>query len=252
MKDVKVKTKDVRRFDNAINELLTRSKGVEGQGVAWGPPGIGKTTALALLANDYDAVYIRALGCSSVTSILGDLCEFLGGTRKCRKADMVRYIVTKLTRGTAGEPTPAPRPIMVDEADYCLRDSTILDILRDIYDLSGCPVILIGMEDLANKLQENGRFARRLTQWVEFRGLDLDDTALVAEACCEIKLAPDLTSYLHTQTIGNIGRIKVGLDKIEKYGRANGLDLVTLGQWGDRPLYFDQPTFGKPKVNRLK
>jgi DNA transposition AAA+ family ATPase len=154
MKHVTVKTKDVRRFDQGIYDLLNRSKGVEGQGVVWGPPGVGKTTALTLLANDYDAVYIRALGCSTVTSILGDLCRYLGGERKCRRTDMVEYIVTKLTKGTSGEPTPAPRPIIVDEADYCIRQFDIMDSLRDIYDISGCPVILVGMEDIARRLQE--------------------------------------------------------------------------------------------------
>jgi DNA transposition AAA+ family ATPase len=250
MKHVTVKTKDVRRFDQGIYDLLNRSKGVEGQGVVWGPPGVGKTTALTLLANDYDAVYIRALGCSTVTSILGDLCRYLGGERKCRRTDMVEYIVTKLTRGAAGEPKPAPRPIIVDEADYCIRQFDIMDSLRDIYDISGCPVILVGMEDIARRLQENGRFARRLTQWIEFRGLDLDDTALVASECCEIKLADDLIEYLHAQTMGNVGRIKIGLDKIEKFARANGRDQITAAQWGDRPLYFDQPIFGKTRKGR--
>ena len=247
MRHVTVKTKDVRRFDNGINELLNRSKGVEGQGVLWGKPGTGKTTALTLMANDYDAVYIRALGCSTVTSILGDICKVLGGDRKCRRADMVEYIVTRLKQGLPGEPLPVPRPVIIDEADYCIKNFDIMDTLRDIYDLSGCPVIMVGMEDIARRLQENGRFARRLTQWIEFRGLDIDDTALVAEACCEVKLAEDLIEYLHQKTVGNVGRIKVGLDKIEKFAVANGKSVVSLSDWGERQLYFDQPVFGNGK-----
>ena len=232
--------------------MLNRSKGVEGQGAVYGPPGVGKTTALTLLANDYDAVYVRALGCSTVTSILGDLCRYLGGDRKCRRTDMVEDIVTKLTKGVAGEPRPAPRPIIVDEADYCIKESQLMDCLRDIYDISGCPVILVGMEDIAHKLQESGRFARRVTQWIEFKGLDLDDTTLVAEACCEVKVLPDLIEYVHAETVGNVGRIKVGLDKIEKFATANDLTEVSLAQWGKRPLYFDQPVFGLGKKNGRK
>jgi len=250
MKHVTVKTKDVRRFDQGIYDLLNRSKGVEGQGVVWGKPGTGKTTALTLLANDYDAVYIRALGCSTVTSILGDLCKYLGGDRKCRRSDMVDFIVTKLKCGVAGEPTPEPRPIIVDEADYCIKQFDIMDSLRDIYDISGCPVILVGMEDIARRLQENGRFARRLTQWIEFKGLDLDDTAMVAQECCEVTINEDLLAYVHKETCGNVGRIKVGLDKIEKFANANGLASVSRNEWGDRALYFDQPLFGKPKKGR--
>lgn len=144
MKHHTVKTKDVRRFDQAIDDLLTTEE-IERMGVLWGPPGTGKTTTLTLLANKYDAVFIRALGCSTVTSILGDLCQQLGyvgkgGKRMQRRTDMVEFICDRLTREDGTDRPLPPRPIFVDEADYCFNDVKILDSLRDIYDISKCPV----------------------------------------------------------------------------------------------------------------
>lgn len=249
MRHQTVKTKDVRRFDQAIDDLLNTEE-IERMGVLWGPPGTGKTTTLTLLANKYNAVFIRALGCSTVTSILGDLCQMLGyvgkdGKRMQRRTDMLEFICARLTRDPDTGSALAPRPIFVDEADYCFNDVKILDSLRDIYDITRCPVILIGMENIARTIRENGRFARRITQWIEFKGLDLEDTAQVAREMCEVDVADDLIEHVHRETSGNIGRVKIGLSKIEKYASANRLTRVTAAEWGERPLYFDQPVFGK-------
>ncbi len=243
MRHEMVKTKDVRRFMQSVEDLLNRPMGTEGMGLLWGPPGTGKTTALAYVANVYDAVYVRAVGCWTVTSMLGDLCKELGGKRMLRRSDMVEFIVEELTRDGR-----QPRPIFIDEADYCFRQFEMVDSLRDIYDLSGCPVILIGMEDIARRIRTHERIARRITQWIEFKGLDLDDTTQVANEVCEVRFTDDLSRHLHKETGGNIGRIIIGLTKIEKFALTNGLDVISLAQWGDRPLYFDQPTFGRKKV----
>lgn len=194
----------------------------------------------------YDAVYVRALGCWTVTSMLGTLCEELKGKRKLRRSDMVNYIVHELTKDNA-----KPRPIFVDEADYCFRQFDMIDSLRDIYDMSGCPVVLIGMENIARDIREHDRIARRITQWVEFSGLDMDDTMKVATELSEIEIAPDLIQYIHKQTNGNIGRVVIALSKIEKYAEANGMKSVNADQWAEKPLYFDQPSFGKRKKQIL-
>jgi len=254
MKHGTVKTKDVRRFDQGIDDLLNTDE-IERMGVLWGPPGTGKTTALTLLANKYDAVFIRALGCSTVTSILGDLCQMLGyvgrdGKRMQRRTDMIEFICNRLTKEEGSNKEVSPRPIFVDEADYCFSEPKIIDALRDIYDITKCPVILIGMEEIARTIRESSKFARRITQWIEFKGLDLEDTAQVAIEMCEVNILPDLIEYIHRETAGNIGRVKIGLDKVEKYARANRLDSVSAADWGGRPLYFDQPIFGRKSGSR--
>ncbi len=256
MKHHTVQTKDVRKFDQANDDLLN-TEAIERMGILCGLPGTGKTTALTRLANKYDAVFIRASACSTITTVLGDLCEMLGyvgkdGRRMQRRDDMYRYICKALVQDAiTGKPLP-PRPLYIDEADYCLRHLEVLDILRDIYDTTGCPTILIGMENLAKDIQKNGRFARRITQWIEFEGLDLEDTALVARELCEVQVFPDLLQHLHLEAVGNIGRTKTGLDKIERWARANRLNSVNLAQWGDKPLFYDQPIFAKGKGKARK
>ena len=243
MKFTTVKTKDVRKFTQSIDDILNRPNGTEGMEVLWGHAGTGKTTALAHMVNTYDGIYIRALGCSTVTSILGDLCRELGGKRKLRRTDMIEFIAEELMRDNR-----PPRPIFVDEADYLFRPFDMIESLRDVHDISKVPVILIGMENIARDIRGHEQIARRITQWVEFKGLDLEDTTKVAEETCEVPLSPCLIEHVHCQTLGNIGRVIIALEKIETFAKAHDFDgPVTAAAWGERLLYFDQPTFGKGK-----
>jgi hypothetical protein len=240
-------TKDMRKFIQSIDDLINRpnpSK-TEGQGLLWGHPGLGKTTSIAYAVSQFDGIFVRALGCWTVTAMLGELCRELGGKRLCRRSDMVEFIVAELTKSGS-----TPRPIFIDEADYCIRDFKMVDTLRDIFDLSRNPIIMIGMEDIARQIKTNERVARRITQWVEFRGLDLADTHLVAEECCEVQLTDDLLDHLHKETGANIGRIIIGLTRIEKFAKANGITKIGSAEWNNQPLYFDQPNFaGKGRRN---
>ena len=229
-------TKDVSRFLFAVDELLNRPQGTEGMGLLWGEPGTGKTTAVTLAAIQHHGLYMRAGMCWTVTSMLGEFCIALGGRRMLRKQDMVNFIVEKMVED--------PRPIFVDEADYLFGQMAMFDVLRDIYDQSGCPVILIGMEEIARQLQNHSRIARRITQWIELTGADFEDTRKVAETYCDIRVADGLLAYLHQQSKGNVGRIVIGLGKIEKLARELDVPEVDLAAWGEQPLFYDQPTFG--------
>jgi hypothetical protein len=245
MKHVMAITKNLRQFLGAVDDLISRPMGTEGMGLLWGEPGEGKSTAIAYVVGQTDGVYVRAVGCWTVTSMLGEICRELGGARMLRRADMIDFIVERLR---LAEKT---RPLFVDEADYLFRQQEMVDALRDIYDLSGSPVILVGMEDIARRIQAHGRFARRITQWVEFTGIDLSDARIVADTLCEITVEDCLLNHLHTTARGNVGRMVVGISKIERMAKASGLSAVTHKQWGDRELFYDQPTFsgGKRKSN---
>jgi DNA transposition AAA+ family ATPase len=234
-------TKNLQRFIGAVDELMNRPPGTEGMGLLWGEPGEGKSTAVGHVFDKFDGIFVRAMGCWTVTSMLGEICKELGGERKLRRADMIDWINEQLK--------DRPRPIFVDEADYLFRQFEMMDALRDIYDTSGCPVILIGMEEIARKIQNHGRFARRITQWVEFKGLDLADARTLAATVCEVSIADCLLQHLHKEARANVGRMVIGLSKIEKMAKANGLEKVSREQWNDRPLFYDQPVFGRKAAN---
>jgi len=176
-------TKNVRRFLAAVRELSDRPLGVEGMAILWGDPGEGKSTTVAFACNALDGIFLRANACWTITSMLSALMTELGLPRYGRKAPMVDAAVKAMSE--------RPRPIFIDEADYLLRVKDLLDVMRDIYDVSGAPVVLIGMEDFARKVQSIGKFARRVTQWVKFSGIDAEDARTLADALCEVTVADE-------------------------------------------------------------
>jgi len=112
-----------------------------------------------------------------------------------------------------------------------------LDTLRDIHDTTGVPVILVGMDGIERKLVRHPQFARRITQRVVFTPCDIDDTQLVVRELCEVEVAPDLVTKIHTHTKGSIGLIAVALSQIESFAKGYQWKSISVDQWGPRPLF---------------
>ena len=240
MRDEMAMTKNVKRFLAAVRELTDRPMGVEGMAILWGEPGEGKSTTVAFARNTLDGIYVRAGSGWTSIDLLCSLMVELGQPELRRRAPMVKATVQCLS--------DTPRPIFVDEADYLFEKPATLDILRDIYDLTGSPVVLIGMEDFARKLQAKGKFARRITQWVEFSGIDEVDARTLADAVCQVQIADNLLGHVHTAARKNIGRMLTGLARIEQFAKLNALETVTRKEWADRALFYDQPRFAKRRA----
>ena len=235
MRDEMAMTKNVRRFLAAIRELNDRPMGVGGMAILWGEPGEGKSTTVAFACNTLDGIFLRGNICWSLTSMLAALMVELGLPTGSRKAPMMAAAIKALSE--------KPRPIFIDEADYMFQSFGMLDAMRDIYDITGTEVILIGMEEFARKLQSRDKFARRITQWVRFRGIDEEDTRILAESICDVQIADDLLDHVHKEAKKNIGRMVTGLARIEQFGKLNALEAVTKKDWANRALFYDQPNF---------
>jgi DNA transposition AAA+ family ATPase len=238
------KTKNVRKFMAVLNELWNRPMGVEGMGILWGEPGEGKTTVMAYATNQFNGIFLRAKRGWTMTSLLETMIVEMGGAPMWRRSRMEDWIEKQLMESRE------ERIILVDEADYLftgrsMAGNDMLDVLRDIYDQTGTPVILAGMENIARRIQEEGRFARRITSWVEFKGIDLDDARIVADTLCEVAVGDDLLAHMHRECKASIGNIVPALSRIETFAKTNGRESVSLEDWGDRPLYFAQPKFRK-------
>ena len=192
----------MRRSLAAIRELMDRSLVEEGMGILWGIPGEGKSTAISYVSNRVDGIYLRAQRTwTSMASLLDALIFELGLPPTRFIHPMMKAVTKRLMED--------PRMIFLDEIDYILKGKSMemLDVMRDIYDITGVPVVLIGMESSAVRIQARGRFARRISQWVEFNGIDLEDARVVAETLCEVKIADDLLEYAYRQSKTNIDRI---------------------------------------------
>ncbi len=230
MKHRIVQVENVQRLVEASDALLARGLGMPGMGLVYGATGYGKTTAATWLVNRHRGVYVRALATSTPSSLLGGILHELGGRPGRSCAQMVEQAIQLLVESN--------RPLFIDEADYLIRSTRMVETLRDIHDLSTVPVIMIGMAGIERAIRERQQLTGRLAQWVQFGPASLADARLITEQLCEVMPDDRLIERLHRETKGAVRLLIVGLGQIEHYARARGQDRVTAAEWPQRRSFF--------------
>lgn len=241
MKAKTLPVKNVSRLKAAGDALISRPLGLPGIGLIWGPTGFGKTTASAWFIAQCHGVYVRAMRLWSPKGLLNAIARELDqDTKGMNNGEMVESIIRRLAE--------TGRPLFIDEADYIVESRRLTDTLRDIHDMSTCPVILIGMHGIEKRIRNNEQFTGRIAQWVEFSGADMEDSRMLADGLCEIRVADDLLARLHQAASAKNGsgaeirRLVVGLTNIEGYARRRGKDNMTAADWpNDQDFFIGAP-----------
>ena len=228
MKNVVAPVKNVVAAQDAFDSLCNRSLGVPGIGLIHGETGYGKTTAVTYLFNQVNGIYVRALSADTASSLLGRIMGELGAQPMGRTSRMVDYVLEHMSMHE--------RPLFIDEADYLMDDLKLLETVRDLYDCTEVPVVLIGMDQIARRISTRKQFFNRISEWVEFKPADLEDVQIAASAMIDsrVTIEPELLDELRRQAKGEMRTIAIGLDKIERLALANDLDHISLAHWGNQ------------------
>ena len=163
MRDVIITTDAMARFNAATDEILESGKAMSGFILAYGQAGRGKSVAADQYHIDRGGAYVRVWQGWSQTAFLQRLLFEVRG----KDTDMPRHtgqrckemIVEHRRNGEM-------RPIFIDEADRLKIDR--IEDLRDIHEMTGVPVVLIGEEGLLDMLS-NRRRIWCLMRWVKSR-----------------------------------------------------------------------------------
>jgi len=219
MKNVFAMTRNVELMVSLVNSLTQRNRGVDGMGLVYGEPGLGKTRTAIWLSDKINAAYYRAKEHTTLRSLLEGLVVELGQAPAYRTSDLYTQAVEVL-RETG-------RAVMVDEIDYLAGAGRGLQTLRDLADETGVAIILIGMMDAERKIARFRHLYDRLASHVmRFRALGPEDVKRFSAQVCEVALDDSAVEEIATITGGRIRRIINELYKAERIARANDLDLV--------------------------
>lgn len=128
----------------AMEGLVERQEGLPGLGVYYGPSGFGKTTTVVAVANATRAYYVQMRSAWSKKALLEKI--------SIEMSIPVANNVPSLLDAVCEQLAASQRPLIIDEADHAVAKSGMVELIRDIYEGSQAPVMLVGEEMLPNKL----------------------------------------------------------------------------------------------------
>jgi len=220
-------------LDELVSRLADRPSHLPGLGCFSGPSGWGKSFAAAYCAARHRAYYVEARSAWTRSAMLQAVLRELGIQAGHTIAEMVDQVAAQLATSR--------RVLIVDEMDHVVQRG-LVELVRDVYELSQGAVILIGEENLPQKLKRFERFHGRILEWVQALPCDLGDAR---ELACfyapRVEVADDLLERLVEVTHGSARRVCVNLERIRIFAAGARLERVDLASWGERELHTGEP-----------
>jgi len=217
MKDIFINTKNYQRMTALCDELLGASYGVEMAAVV-GRAGRGKTTAAErIYTTNANTVYLLYHEAWSFSELLREITFRLCGTRPRYRQTCFEMIQTEIGNRR--------RIIMVDEADR--MGLKVLNVLRNIHDVCHTPVLLIGEEDLKNKLSRERRLVSRLRDTISFEAVCQADVTVWYRQAMGMQVPPDLAAKLLKNAQGDFRHVLTDALAVERIMQASGIGALT-------------------------
>lgn len=219
MRDRFVETKSIKKFQEGIDHINHKLKGVERMLLAVGEPGLGKTEAAIHYCAMNGAVLIRTLEMMTGSWVLRTIVSELGGApyyRSDKNFELVKQLLVS-----------KPRTIIFDEVDRFTRKPEILESLRDIHDVCHCPMVFIGEEMADKKLMNNRRLYRRFVEIVRFEKLDIEGVKNFLGEVSVVNYKDDAVEEIARESNGKISEIITMIHHAEGWAKRNEAKSVS-------------------------
>ena len=238
MKHKIVEVKNVLRTQDMFANLQSRSDITPGIGLIHGASGFGKTTTVTYMVNQLTSMgslpaFVRCCATDTPSSFLARVMKELGSEPIFPLRKSVDFIINTMNEQQIA--------LFVDEADHIVGQSKTMETIRDIYDATELPVVLIGMEEIVRRISHRKQLFNRISEWVEFMPADNEDVSMFATELLEIDVdvGEDLLDYIRQRSGGEVRRTLIALEKIERFALSNELDFVDKAVWGDGQLFLN-------------
>lgn len=222
-------TANISLCDVALERALERTNSLPGMVCLYGPSGWGKSVAATYVATRRRAYYVQAKSVWTrkhmLTAILHEMSLQPAGT------------IPQMLDQAAEELAMSGRPLIIDEMDHIVARNAV-ELVRDIYESSQAPILLIGEEMLPTKLKKWERFHGRVLSWVPAQPVTLEDARQLAPLYApSIEIADDLLQQLVDRSGGSVRRVAVNLELVNDTASQMGVAAMDCAHWGRRDLY---------------
>lgn len=212
MKRAFIKTKNVKRFITLMEELKNLPPNIPKLALVYGEHGLGKTHSIIWWATRNDAIYVRANNEINQNGLLKLIVEELGERPFFFMQENFNLILKHLRL--------SPKIIIVDEVDYLFNYHNAIEILRDIQDNTGVPIVLVGMGMLDKKIARYKHFEDRIYKKLKFEHFNQNDISEILSQITDLKFNADAINYLATRTNQFRQLVKL-VNQIEKLSQTN-------------------------------
>lgn len=221
MKKGFVQTENFKRLKEAEKLVAKRGAREAGLVIVKGVFGIGKSELTERWAADSGYVFVRAKETWTKRALLDELAEKMGLAKGGRNQEVQARIIGKVAVDMV--------PLIVDEADFLVRSTaSLLEVLRDITDLTGTMCFLVGMEQFPMKVARYQHIASRVAKVVELETLSLTDVKTTVAAKAEVAMDDDVIAEMHRQSRGRMRLVLNAIANVEQWAQANSWKAITL------------------------
>ncbi|WP_226448947.1 AAA family ATPase [Acidovorax radicis] len=195
--------------------------------------GIGKSELTERWASENGHAFIRAKKVWTSRSMLEDVATELGLSVRGSAKDVENRIAQHLAQ--------TMQALIIDEADYLadMKSAAKLETIRDISDVTGTMVFLVGMENFPAIVQRYEHIASRVARIVQLHPLSLIDVQAACKAKAEVALTPALVDQIHRDSKGRMRHVLNAIANIEVWAEANSWTEVDVSHVKGKPLCAD-------------
>lgn len=226
--------KNVAALLALIDRVENRVAGLPGMATYYGPSGRGKSTSATYATNNSNATHIEVQPLWRAKNLLAGIAAELDIAKPAKTAaaifDQVAEVMGRYQR-----------PLLIDEADRLMRDDMI-EVIRGLHEASSAPIILIGEEELPQKLMRWERVHGRMLDWVAVQPAELSDVGQLATIYApNVEIDPELRQHLLNVSRKSHRYISNNLAKIAEFAIARGLKSVTKADCAQIHFHSGEP-----------
>jgi DNA transposition AAA+ family ATPase len=220
-----VTTKNVKRFQTAIQRINHKSHGLERICLTVGDVGLGKTVAGLFFGVRDGAAMITVWPRMTQHWLLRSLARELG-------IDEPPWRTEALTEQIRRVLVQEPRTLIFDEVDHFFRDNDAkridaLETMRKIHDTCHVPIVLIGEERINKKIERVPRLNDRILEIVRFERYKESDVKDIIDQLSDYRFEPDAIEKITKTSDGRIRPIIRLIYKAENAARIHQLKTVS-------------------------
>ena len=219
MKRKFVITQNVKRFVDLMDTLKNAPANLPKMALVYGDFGLGKSQTIMWWVTNNDAIYVRCNHKMSARWLLTEIVEELD--------EVPAYLTSLLFKQIEDKLRERPKVLVVDEIDFLLNNSSAIEIVRDLHDKIGIPVVLVGMSIVEAKLKRHKHIYDRLLGVLKFETFNKEDVAKIVTEISEVEFEPDAMEVICSK-FNQFRQIVKLINKVEIVAAMNNLDAITL------------------------